>query len=226
MISGFGGGRLPVKRGYGTQFSIAENPISENGKWLNGAADALDWKNVIVSPAGFSHGENSFDGSHYDDSVAILSGVWHPNQGATAKVRSVNQNGSINQEVEIHLRNTIGSHLISGYEVLWKCTHDGSQYADIVRWPGPIGTSIGDFAILVHKTGADGIPGISDGDIVTATIVGNTISSYVNGVLIAQVTDSTYASGNPGQGFWLNNSGGSNASNADFGFVNYTAFVL
>ena len=36
---------------YTTNFSGAENPISEGGRWLNGQTDGLDWTDVRTTPA-------------------------------------------------------------------------------------------------------------------------------------------------------------------------------
>jgi len=43
--------------------------------------------------------------------------------------------------------------------------------------------------------------GVTTGDVVTATIVGNVITAYKNGVPLARVTDNTHSAGNPGIGF-------------------------
>src|SRR5713226_6600461 len=40
---------------YATNFSLAENPISEGGKWLNGQTDGLDWTDVRTT-RGFAFG--------------------------------------------------------------------------------------------------------------------------------------------------------------------------
>ena len=61
---------------------------------------------------------------------------------------------------------------------------------------------------------------MADGDVVKATIVGNVITVYKNGVQIAQATDSTYATGNPGVGFFLEGTAG---VNRDYGFTRFTA---
>jgi hypothetical protein len=41
----------------------------------------------------------------------------------------------------------------------------------------------------------------SDGDVLRAEITGDTIRVYKNGSLVASVSDSTYATGQPGMGF-------------------------
>jgi hypothetical protein len=62
--------------------------------------------------------------------------------------------------------------------------------------------------------------GVADGDIVKATIVGNVITAYINGVQVLQATDGTYASGSPGIGFYLR---GVPGVNRDYGFTSFTA---
>jgi hypothetical protein len=61
---------------------------------------------------------------------------------------------------------------------------------------------------------------LSDGDRVMATLVGSTITTYINGAAIFSVTDGTYTSGNPGMGFYLQ---GATGVNSDFGFTSFTA---
>ena len=51
-------------------------------------------------------------------------------------------------------------------------------------------------------------------------MVGNVITSYINGVAVLQVTDNTYTNGTPGIGFYLQNGTG---VNADYGFSTFTA---
>jgi len=51
-------------------------------------------------------------------------------------------------------------------------------------------------------------------------MIGNVITVYLNGAQIAQVSDSTFATGNPGMGFYL--AGGTGVS-SDFGFTSYMA---
>lgn len=64
----------------------------------------------------------------------------------------------------------------------------------IVRWNG----GFGDFTAL-HSYNGEKF-GVTNGDTVTATIVGNVITTYKNGVQQGQVTDSTFSSGSPGSG--------------------------
>ena len=208
------GGQQP--RSYTTTFPATENPISEGGNWINGGRDGVDWKDVRTMP-GLAYGADGSGAPKYDDPTALLTGTWGPDQTVEGTVYSVNQNGLWNQEVEIRLRSTISRHVNTGYELLFKCTHDGSQYAEIVRWNGPLGN----FTYLRQG----GSPGIRNGDVVKATIVGNVITGYINGVQVMQATDRTYTSGSPGIGFYMNAKGDpvGVGRNADFGFTRLIA---
>ena len=55
---------------------------------------------------------------------------------------------------------------------------------------------------------------------VSASIVGDLITVYVNGVQLMQVTDDSFSSGSPGMGFYLQ---GASGMNGDFGFTQFTA---
>ena len=74
-----------------------------------------------------------------------------------------------------------------------------------------------DFTYLANLSGPQ--YSVTTGDVVKATIVGNVITSYKNGVQMAQVTDNTYAAGNPGMGF-------NEGVNGSYGYTSYTATVL
>ena len=200
-------------RSYSTNFSLTENPISEGGNWINGGSTGLDWSNVRTT-SGLAFGTESGSGG-YDDSTAVLSGSWKPDQMAQATVHTVNQNSSIFEEVELRLRTTITAHSLTGYEVNFRCTSDGSQYVQIVRWNGPFGS----FSYVNANSG----PGLHNGDVVKATIIGSTITVYINGSQVVQGTDGNFTSGSPGIGFFLE---GASGVNADFGFTNFTASEL
>jgi hypothetical protein len=181
-------------RTYTTAFPGTESSISENGSWQNGKSTGLDWA---------------------DDSTALLEGTWGPDQAATATVYSRNQKGgSVYEEVEIRLRSSLSPRKCTGYEILFRCLKGSDSYVQIVRWNGPLGS----FTYLADQKGSK--CGISNGDTVKATIIGNVITAYINNVPVAQATDDTYASGNPGMGFFLQ---GASAVNRDYGFSSFTA---
>ncbi len=201
-------------RSYSTRFERDEEPISEGGLWLNGRRDGIDWCDVLTRN-GVAYGEKSrmnsaerraeqafggaaADGTQegdYDDPAAVLGGTWGRNQAARATVYSRNPTDDYFQEVEIRLRSSISAHYCDGYEVFWRCSSSDAAYAEIVRWNG----KIAEFTSLARRVGPEF--GVKHGDIVEATIVGNVIRSYINGVEVLSATDDRFASGGPGVGF-------------------------
>ncbi len=102
---------------YSTSFPLTENPISESGKWINGAATGLDWTNVRTTP-GLAFGTET--GSiNYNDATAVLAGTWGSTQTAqaTVAVSSASSASGVFEEVELRLRTTITAHSITGYEI-------------------------------------------------------------------------------------------------------------
>jgi len=197
---------------YTTNFPLTENPISESGNWENGKAIGLDWADAATFPGHAFGLESGTKG--YDDAAALLTGRWGPDQTAQATVYSVKQNDNIYEEVELRLRSSLSAHSATGYEILFRCSKTKNAYAEIVRWNGPLGS----FTYLDRHRGAQF--GVATGDVVKATIVGNVITAYINGVQVAQATDSTYPTGQPGVGFFLQ---GTTGVNRDYGFTSFTA---
>lgn len=197
---------------YTTKFPLTENPISERGKWINGKSLGLDWADVATTPGRAFGLESGSDG--YDDSAALLTGSWGPDQTAEATVYSVNQNDKTSEEVELRLRSALSAHSATGYEINFRCLKTKDAYSEIVRWNGPLGS----FTYLQQLKGAQ--YGVANRDVVKATIVGNVITTYINGVQVGRATDSTYATGQPGIGFFLQGTAG---VNRDYGFTSFTA---
>lgn len=206
--------RVPATpdRTYSTKFPLSEDPISERDKWINGQTVGLDWANVRTTP-GFAFGTESGN-VRFDDSAALLSGSWGPNQTVQATVRSANQNDKIYEEVELRLRSSLTAHRATGYEINFRCSKTEKAYSQIVRWNGPLG----DFSYV--KTGDGPRYGVSNGDVVKATMVGNLITVYINGNQVLQATDETYTNGSPGMGFYIE---GATRGNDDFGFTSFAA---
>jgi hypothetical protein len=114
--------------------------------------------------------------------------------------------------MELLLRFSDDANNARGYE----CLFNYAGGVQIVRWNG----ALGDFTVLT-TTGPGGLGrDLVSGDVIKATIVGNVISSYINGVLRAQATDSTFATGQPGIGFFTRPAGV--ADNVKFGMTSYT----
>jgi hypothetical protein len=218
-------------RSYSTNFELDEDPISEGGMWINGRTEGIDWSDVVTRN-GVAYGavtrmgvperraeQGNLDSSvsdavaegDYDDPTAVLAGDWGRNQHAKARVFSRNQSDEYFQEVEIRLRSTITPHSCTGYEVFWRCLKTDDGYAEIVRWNG----KIGDFTSLKRLVGSD--YGVVDGDLVEATIVGNVLKGFVNGVELISATDDVFASGSPGIGFNF----GVGDTNVDHGLTHF-----
>ena len=222
---------LPIPKGrhqsYSTIFPVTENPLSEGGKWIDGKVAGLDWTSVAAS-GGLVYGTESGTGKGdqaYDDSTTLLTGDWGPDQTVEARVRSVNPSETAFEEVEIRLRSGLSAHTSTGYEVLFRCSKTPKAYASIVRWDGPLGK----FTYLTQKYGQQ--YGAGDGDLIKATISGNVITGYINDVPVLSATDSTFSSGSPGIGFWLQRQSGirawfrtARAKNTDYGFTSFAAW--
>lgn len=202
---------------YATNFSRVENPISEGGHWLNGKADGLDWADVRTTRGlafGTELGVVKTAPGEYDDSAALLTGSWGPNQTAEATVHTVNQNNKIWEEVELRLRSTLSPHRATGYEINFRCSKAENAYSEIVRWNGPLGS----FTYVKQAQGSR--YGVANGDVVKATMVGNVITTYRNGVQMLQATDNTFTRGSPGIGFFI---AGATGVDGDYGFSSFRA---
>lgn len=121
----------------------------------------------------------------FDDSHAHLSG-FPPDQEAWGEARIARPNPACNQELEILLRWTSSPHRTTGYECFARCLSGDDSYVQIVRWEGPLGK----FTYLADMRGTN--YGLKNGDILKASIVGNVITVYINGVEKARATDDTY----------------------------------
>jgi hypothetical protein len=182
---------------YSTVFSNTEDPLSEGGAWGAGVTSPGN-TNVQTTP-GHAFGTFAVNGgATYQDSIAVLNGTFGPDQKAQGTV--VNNAPGSYVEDELLLRATLTPSPSSGrwYECTFSLDSD-KGYALIVRLNG--GGS-GDFSILSQTN--PGAP--KTGDVVSATVVGNVITQYINGVQVNQVTDNAISAGNPGIGF-SNNTG-------------------
>jgi hypothetical protein len=198
----------PPVRSYGTRFAVDENPISEGGIWLNGAADGLDWYDIITEN-GVAFG--AVTSGEFTDPTALLKGTWGRNQFGRATVFSRNQTSRYYQEVEFRFRSTLAPHVCTGYEVFWRCLQEEDAYAEIVRWNG----KVADWTSLCKHSGAQF--GVKDGDVVEASIVGNVLKGYLNGVEVISAVDDTFTEGSPGIGFNF----GVGETNRDFGLTSF-----
>jgi len=201
---------------YTTAFPATESPLSEGGRWLNGRTDGADWSDVS-SNRGLAVGHQT--GDSFTDATALLKGNWRPNQRATATVfATTTLVEDCYSEVELRLRSTLTPGSNRGYEVTFKVSQTDAAYLIIVRWNG----ALGDFSYLFRDTGVG--YAIKNGDVISATIVGDTITAYRNGEPLAQATDDTFASGSPGMGFSLENGPAEcRGTNDRYGFRSFQA---
>jgi hypothetical protein len=179
-----------IGQSYSTSFPGTEKPLSEGGCWIDGKTVGLDWSDVQTSH-GMAFGKDL--PTRYADPTAVLTGAWGPDQEAEGRIRAEKPLSGCCREVELHLRTTIAPHSITGYEILCSVAYT-NPYLTIVRWNGPLNdfTYIGKAKI-----------GCADGDVLKATIVGDTITVYRNSVEVLETKDSQFPSGgSPGIGFW------------------------
>jgi hypothetical protein len=193
-------------RSYTTTFPHTEKVVSEGGKWVSGATAGLDWGDVSTT----TRQTHPHPGpKRYADATALLTGTWPPDQMAEATVYVTKAHNY--PEVELRLRSTLSAHVCNGYEIAFALAPNA--YLLIVRWNGPLGN----YTILQEPRGPQ--YQVKAGDVVKATIVGNLIIAYKNGVEVGRATDNTYATGNPGMGF-------NEQENGDYGYSSFTASDL
>lgn len=224
---------LPPNNYYSTTFSLTEAPMSEGGVWLLGKTHGLDWSDINTS-GGNAYGTESGNNTtgtigvtpnQYDDSTAILAGIWGSDQSAQGTAFVTRGSGDYGSENELRLRSMVTPHSITGYEVEYSCD-PANPYFDIVRWNG----QVGDFTPLTLSTGGThlaSMPGgaVTSGDVLFAQIIGSTIYGYKNGVLMASATDTTFTTGNPGLGTYIHNRTAT-GDPTQWGFSDFTAQIV
>jgi hypothetical protein len=198
----------PAARSFSTNFPVPENPISENGAFVTSTTPGVDWSGlrlggcgckpvapVAVTAPGYASPPNIAN-RNTGDALAVLSGSWGADQSAFIVVANTPPSSGP-QEVEIHLRTDPATG--RGYEITWAFS---SSYIIIATWNG--GGGIGEgvaYYILIHADGPQ--YAISPGDTLSASIRGNVITMYRNGIQVIQYTDTNnyFPTGNPGFGF-------------------------
>jgi hypothetical protein len=201
---------------YSTNFPLTESPISEAGHWIH---RGTPWA-LVDTAGGVAYGTQPGDGS-YTDSYAHLSG-FPPDQTVTVTVHlnaGLSPGGT--REVEIHLRWADTSNSARGYEC--NLAYNGG-YAEVVRWNGPLGSYT-----YVSPQGSGGPGAVHDGDVFKAQIVGNVITTWLNGrqlqhVDVSSIGGTVWTDGDPGMGFWRG--AGASATPGDYGFSSYSASSL
>jgi hypothetical protein len=148
----------------------------------------------VQTVGGVAFGTNGVTNG-YDDSYALLSG-FGPNQTAEAVVfRDASLTPGSTHEVELLLRASDDANNIRGYECLFN--YGGS--IQIARWNG----AMGDFSILSVLDERNLGRQLVTGDVIKASMIGNTIRVYINGTEMGHAIDSTFSTGQPGIGFFI-----------------------
>lgn len=208
ITTGGGGG----SHSYSTTFASAEDPLSENGNWINGGVTGLLWHDC-QSTVGFAFGTEPGT-VNYDDSTCVLTGTWAQNQTAQVTV-TVGTLAAQFDEVEVRLNTKVAANSITGYEINCSVV-PGNPYVQIVKWNGGLGS----FTQLNSTSSR----GCSTGDVLKATNVNGVITAYVNGSAVTTATDTTFTGGSPGMGFYIQTLSGSAATaNAGFGASAFSA---
>jgi hypothetical protein len=139
------------------------------------------------------------------DALAVATGTWSADQSASIVVGSIPATSGAYEEFEIHLRTDPATG--TGYEITWGYNQ---AYILIATW-----VEGGYNTLMFEGTPSDPVPG----DTLSASIVGDVITMYKNGVQEAQITDNTFSTGNPGFGF---NEGGTQ----EYGISSFSATGL
>jgi hypothetical protein len=162
----------------------------------------------MQSVPGKAYGTELSSSTGPDDSSAVLTGTWGPDQTVQGTIRHAAGAGNPNAEIEIRVRSSISAHVNSGYEVNF-----GPTYMQIVVWNGPFNN----FGVVASNTSLTR----ASGDVFKVTCIGTTITGFQNGIQQVQYTTAVeFSSGNPGMG-WFNAGGAPTQS--DLYFYDYSA---
>jgi hypothetical protein len=195
---------------YSTSFPTVENPISDNGSFITSTTPGVNWSGlrlgdcgckavspIAITAPGLAQSPNIAN-SNAGDALAVLTGIWAPDQTASVVVADIlpsPNNGY--EEIEIHLRTDSATG--RGYEITWGYNN---SYIIIATWNGGGVTGArAAYSMLLNSSGPQ--YAILSGDILKAIIKGNMITMYRNGVQLVQYTDynNSFSTGNPGFGF-------------------------
>jgi hypothetical protein len=216
--SGARSGACSAAEGAISTFHLTETTLSESGLWLTNTG--LDWTKMVqdTGRAYATHGPSS--GTDFRDSYAYINPAVVP-FGPDQHVKVVLKKGAGTisfTEWEILLRVVSSAHLVTLIEC--NLAHDG-QYQEIIGWKGALGVSNpGDFEFYSSGNPVSG--GVNDGDVFEAQIIGNNVTTFINGVVHATADISgtiiPHPSGQPGIG------GFTTQTPADMAKIGFTFF--
>lgn len=194
----------PRPSAYSTGWPLTENPISEGEFWRVGGVTGF-YKNPRSTPgkcfaADFVGGGDVDDCLAHPDPDKHVIPANHFAQGTIFRQAGYTTPGNTH-EVGFYLRMLIGAQFVRGYELLFEA--QGSF--QVVRWEGT-GTGSGNFFTGISVGGSS--PGVlAHGDVIRVTAIGSQFRAYKNSVEFADFVDTTFATGNPGFGFFVRSGG-------------------
>jgi len=168
---------------YTTDFPLVENPLAESGRWIEGAMRSASIWNERVDQQTRARDSETESGvrTARRPQTAILSGTWGRRVRRLRRrlFTSQSEQPDSSKRSSCGLRTSITPHSNTGYEINFAARSGGElPIRRIVRWDGP---RLGAFTLLDSRGGIE----VRDpylADVVKATIVGNVITSYINGV--------------------------------------------
>jgi hypothetical protein len=188
---------------YETFFPGTEGVLSENGKWLNGGTDGLDWfDNQSAAGKAYATNIDSVPGGTKDNVSQLKRSflACTSNQFAEATIFKAGgySGGVVTHEIEVFVNMTIAAHSTTGYELYLNI---GGNHS-LVRWDGAQNS----FTPLASNNAGNGnMPAYADGDVIRIERVGNTLNCYHRTaagsfILYTTFNDTTFTGGNPGFG--------------------------
>lgn len=173
-----------------------ENPLNENGAVVQTGLTGTYWT-APRKANGWAFSGQDGCGCRYDDSIALFqSSATNYRLTATVHLSGTRNSSTSTHEIELIARGnyTAGNQRL--YEANIGYSGSNGFYAQIVRMDGGFGsfTEIGN---LVNY-----VPTVKEGDKFVMEVVGSSIKTYLNGLLLQQATDTSYATGKPGIGFF------------------------
>ena len=183
---------------YTTNFPANENPISEGGAWYHISPLWADVRTFGGEAFGTQAG-NLANPQAFNDANASLTG-FSPNVTTTGTIFfnvPEGDSSSHTHELELLFRMSGDATNTRAYEV----NFDTGGNATLIRWNG----GLGDYTFISPTFSASPSLGrlLQTGDTFMAQASGDRFQAWVNGQLVLTAFDSTYATGDPGIGFFI-----------------------
>lgn len=215
----------PIAESYSTTFDATENPLAEDGLWLLGATNGLDWSDFRTQN-GFAHGKQSLaaHGNNqtggYNDSVALRrprpGRVWHPDMDVRGRIKIVSRTGWAGfRECQLLTRATMRGNWLTCYEFIYSVV-GGTTYYQIVQFMGLLSLTNVDGRWISRANAS--ATGVNDGTYCKVTSIGDMHRMYTSpdnstwterNSYDASAEPTKLTTGLPGMMHWLNDGSGS-----------------